>query len=53
MNMSGKDYSNSRVLNFHTLNKFEEDMYDRSKAPRMPWYAFTGIGIDEANYVQA
>ncbi|KAG6868613.1 hypothetical protein C0993_000416 [Termitomyces sp. T159_Od127] len=34
----GKDYSNPRVTDFHTLNKPEEDMYDRSKVPRMPWH---------------
>ncbi|QRW00574.1 hypothetical protein RhiJN_28592 [Ceratobasidium sp. AG-Ba] len=34
----GKDYSNSRVLDFHTLNKPEQDMYDRTKVPRMPWH---------------
>lgn len=34
----GKDYSNPRVQDFHTLNKPEEDMYDRSKVPRMPWH---------------
>ena len=33
----GKDYSNPRVLDFHTLNKPHEDMYDRTKVPRMPW----------------
>jgi hypothetical protein len=33
----GKDYSNQRVLDFHTLNKPEEDMYDRGKVPRQPW----------------
>lgn len=33
----GKDYSNERVVEFHTLNKPEEDMYDRTKVPRMPW----------------
>ena len=33
----GKDYSNERVLEFHTLNKPFEDMYDRTKVPRMPW----------------
>ena len=37
---SGKDYSNPRVLDFHTLNKPEEDMYDRTKIPRMPWFVF-------------
>lgn len=34
----GKDYSNPRVVDFHTLHKPEEDMYDRSKVPRMPWH---------------
>ncbi|KAG5340208.1 hypothetical protein C0989_002610 [Termitomyces sp. Mn162] len=34
----GKDYSNPRITDFHTLNKPEEDMYDRTKVPRMPWY---------------
>ncbi|KAF8610545.1 phospholipase D [Ceratobasidium sp. AG-I] len=34
----GKDYSNSRVMDFHTLNKPEQDMYDRTKVPRMPWH---------------
>ena len=33
----GKDYSNARVHDFHTLNKPQEDMYDRTKVPRMPW----------------
>ncbi|KAJ3937597.1 MAG: hypothetical protein NXY57DRAFT_1089628 [Lentinula lateritia] len=34
----GKDYSNPRVSDFFTLNKPEEDMYDRSRIPRMPWH---------------
>ena len=34
----GKDYSNARVLDFHTLSKPDEDMYDRTKVPRMPWH---------------
>ncbi|KAH6912810.1 hypothetical protein BKA70DRAFT_1370288 [Coprinopsis sp. MPI-PUGE-AT-0042] len=34
----GKDYSNPRVSDFTNLNKPEEDMYDRSKVPRMPWH---------------
>ncbi|KAL8280164.1 hypothetical protein RQP46_007494 [Phenoliferia psychrophenolica] len=34
----GKDYANSRVVDFHTLNKPEEDMYDRAKVPRQPWH---------------
>lgn len=35
--VTGKDYSNPRISDFHTLNKPEQDMYDRSKVPRMPW----------------
>ncbi|BGP15028.1 hypothetical protein JCM10213_002827 [Rhodosporidiobolus nylandii] len=34
----GKDYSNQRVLDFHTLSKPDEDMYDRGKVPRQPWH---------------
>ncbi|KAF8509648.1 phospholipase D [Hysterangium stoloniferum] len=34
----GKDYSNERVVEFHTLNKPDQDMYDRTKVPRMPWH---------------
>ncbi|GLB38253.1 putative phospholipase [Lyophyllum shimeji] len=34
----GKDYSNPRLSDFYNLNKPEEDMYDRSKIPRMPWH---------------
>ncbi|KAM3579992.1 Phospholipase D1 [Umbelopsis sp. WA50703] len=34
----GKDYSNPRILDFHTLDKPEEDNMDRSKIPRMPWH---------------
>ncbi|GAA5927466.1 uncharacterized protein JCM15063_005909 [Sporobolomyces koalae] len=34
----GKDYCNQRVIDFHTLNKPEEDMYDRGKVPRQPWH---------------
>ncbi|KZP31489.1 phospholipase D [Athelia psychrophila] len=34
----GKDYSNPRILDFHTLNKPDEDLYDRAKIPRMPWH---------------
>ncbi|KAG9016332.1 Phospholipase D1 [Tulasnella sp. 427] len=34
----GKDYSNARVMDFHTLNKPHEDMYDRTKVARMPWH---------------
>jgi phospholipase D1/2 len=34
----GKDYSNPRVRDFYELNKPFEDMYDRSKVPRMPWH---------------
>lgn len=34
----GKDYSNPRVMDFHALNKPFEEMYDRTKVPRMPWH---------------
>ncbi|KAK9417974.1 putative phospholipase D [Seiridium unicorne] len=34
----GKDYSNPRVLDFFRLNQPYEEMYDRSKVPRMPWH---------------
>ncbi|KAF9481155.1 phospholipase D/nuclease [Pholiota conissans] len=34
----GKDYSNPRMSDFYNLNKHEEDMYDRTKVPRMPWH---------------
>ncbi|PIL22872.1 hypothetical protein GSI_15568 [Ganoderma sinense ZZ0214-1] len=34
----GKDYSNPRVGDFHTLHKPFDDMYDRGKVPRMPWH---------------
>ena len=37
MSYAGKDYSNPRVMDFHTLSKPHEDMYDRAKVPRMPW----------------
>jgi phospholipase D1/2 len=33
----GKDYSNPRIQDFYNLSHPEEDMYDRSKIPRMPW----------------
>lgn len=35
--VQGKDYSNPRIADFHTLSKPDEDMYDRGKVPRMPW----------------
>lgn len=34
----GKDYSNPRVLDFFRLNEPYEEMYDRSKVPRLPWH---------------
>ena len=36
--LAGKDYSNPRITDFHTLNKPEQDMYDRTKIARMPWH---------------
>lgn len=34
----GKDYSNPRVQDFFRLNEPYEEMYDRSKVPRMAWH---------------
>lgn len=34
----GKDYSNPRVQDFYALDKPYEEMYDRTKIPRMPWH---------------
>jgi phospholipase D1/2 len=34
----GKDYSNPRVQDFYDLDKPYEEMYDRTKVPRMPWH---------------
>jgi phospholipase D1/2 len=34
----GKDYSNPRVQDFYSLDKPYEEMYDRTKIPRMPWH---------------
>ncbi|KAJ9102280.1 hypothetical protein QFC19_004828 [Naganishia cerealis] len=34
----GKDMANERVVEYHTLNKPFEDMFDRTKVPRMPWH---------------
>lgn len=34
----GKDYSNPRIQDFFRLNEPYEEMYDRSKTPRMPWH---------------
>lgn len=34
----GKDYSNPRVQDFYALDKPYDEMYDRSKVPRMPWH---------------
>ena len=34
----GKDYSNPRVQDFYALDKPYEEMYERSKVPRMPWH---------------
>ncbi|QDS70591.1 hypothetical protein FKW77_000068 [Venturia effusa] len=34
----GKDYSNPRVQDFYNLNQPYEEMYDRTKVPRMPWH---------------
>ncbi|TIA88119.1 hypothetical protein E3P99_02758 [Wallemia hederae] len=34
----GKDYSNARVSDFRDVNKPNEDMFDRTNTPRMPWH---------------
>ncbi|KAK8858386.1 hypothetical protein IAR55_002613 [Kwoniella newhampshirensis] len=34
----GKDYANERVMEYSNLDKPFEDMFDRSKVPRMPWH---------------
>ncbi|ODN95881.1 phospholipase D [Cryptococcus wingfieldii CBS 7118] len=34
----GKDYSNERVMEYANLDKPFEDMFDRTKIPRMPWH---------------
>ncbi|KAL9054275.1 MAG: hypothetical protein Q9162_004233 [Coniocarpon cinnabarinum] len=34
----GKDYSNPRVQDFYNLFEPYEDMYNRTKTPRMPWH---------------
>jgi phospholipase D1/2 len=34
----GKDYSNPRVQDFYALDKPYEEMYDRTRIPRMPWH---------------
>jgi phospholipase D1/2 len=34
----GKDYSNPRKLDFFRLHDPYEEMYDRSRVPRMPWH---------------
>ncbi|KAI8047669.1 uncharacterized protein B0P05DRAFT_565544 [Gilbertella persicaria] len=34
----GKDYSNPRIIDFHTLDKPFEDNQDRTLLPRMPWH---------------
>ncbi|KAG8625095.1 hypothetical protein KVT40_006846 [Elsinoe batatas] len=34
----GKDYSNPRVQDFFSLDQPYEEMYDRTRVPRMPWH---------------
>ena len=47
----GKDYSNPRVTDFFSLHKPDEDMYDRTKVPRMPWYIlFMPLTLGLLNY---
>lgn len=42
----GKDYSNERVVEYYELNKPFDDMIDRKKVPRMPWYVHPNFGLD-------
>lgn len=49
--LAGKDYSNARVSDFHTLTKPDEDMYDRTKVPRMPWYVVITIPFPKIDIV--
>jgi phospholipase D1/2 len=49
--IKGKDYSNPRISDFFNLHKPEEDMYDRTKVPRMPWYIlFLPLTLGLLNY---
>ena len=49
--LKGKDYSNPRIIDFFSLHKPEEDMYDRTKVPRMPWYIlFMSLILGLLNY---
>jgi len=34
----GQDYANERVMEWHTLSKPEQDLFSRTKFPRMPWH---------------
>ncbi|ORY27900.1 putative phospholipase D [Naematelia encephala] len=34
----GKDYANERVMEYSALDKPFDDMFNRSKVPRMPWH---------------
>ena len=36
--LPGKDYSNPRSRDFYDLHKPFDEMHDRSKVPRMPWF---------------
>lgn len=44
----GKDYSNPRVLDFHTLDKPYAELYDRSKIPRMAWHDISMCMLGQA-----
>lgn len=51
----GKDYSNPRQSDFYDLHKPEEDMYDRTKVPRMPWWVHLHLvrRLDDPELYQA
>ncbi|CCA76658.1 probable SPO14-phospholipase D [Serendipita indica DSM 11827] len=43
----GKDYSNPRVMDFHNLEKPEQDMYDRSKVARTTSRCKSSVSLPE------
>ncbi|CAO3639133.1 unnamed protein product [Cunninghamella blakesleeana] len=50
----GKDYSNPRIEDFHSLDKPLEDYLDRSCLPRMPWHDISvrvcGSAVQDLEY---
>lgn len=50
----GKDYSNPRIEDFHSLDKPLEDYLDRTRSPRMPWHDISvricGSAVQDLEY---